>query len=147
MDEKAIAFYHSSKITKNHSFTIFSSLVSRPDKESRTTSMTWFWCLIVNFEHFFIVEFEQVNICWLELFWYVEHYNHYNHCSTWKVAANSCIYFAKLKLPCFHHLTLSWRKPISYRNQSIDLRFLYDIGLRHERVNWILEMLPDNIRS
>ena len=37
-------------------------------------------------------------------------------------------------------LTLSWRKPISYRNQSIDLLrksvdwFLYDIGLRHERV-------------
>ena len=38
-------------------------------------------------------------------------------------------------------LTLSWRRPISYRNQSIDLRsksvdwFLYRIGLRHERVN------------
>ena len=37
-------------------------------------------------------------------------------------------------------LTLSWRKPISYRNQSIDLLsksmdwFLYDIGLCHERV-------------
>ena len=39
-------------------------------------------------------------------------------------------------------LTLSWRRPILYRNQSIDLRsksmdwFLYDIGLRHERVKW-----------
>ena len=39
------------------------------------------------------------------------------------------------------HLTLSWRRPISYRNQSIDLpcksmdSFLYDNGLRHERVN------------
>ena len=37
-------------------------------------------------------------------------------------------------------LTLSWRRPLSYRNQSIDLRsksmdrFLYDNGLRHERV-------------
>ena len=37
-------------------------------------------------------------------------------------------------------LTLSWWRPISYRNQSIDLPcksmdwFLYDIGLRHERV-------------
>ena len=37
-------------------------------------------------------------------------------------------------------LTLSWRRLISYRNQSLDLRsksmdwFLYDIGLRHERV-------------
>ena len=39
--------------------------------------------------------------------------------------------------PC---LTLSWRRPLSYRNQSIDLQsksmdcFLYDRGLRHERV-------------
>ena len=38
------------------------------------------------------------------------------------------------------NLTLSWRRPISYRNQSIDLQsksidwFLYDIRLRHERV-------------
>ena len=37
-------------------------------------------------------------------------------------------------------LTFSWRRPLSYRNQSIDLLrksidwFLYDIGLRHERV-------------
>ena len=37
-------------------------------------------------------------------------------------------------------LTLSWRRPLSYRNQSIDLQsksmswFLYDNVLRHERV-------------
>ena len=37
-------------------------------------------------------------------------------------------------------LTLSWRRPLSYRTQSIDLRSksmdwsLYDNGLRHERV-------------
>ena len=41
---------------------------------------------------------------------------------------------------CF--LTLSRRRPISYGNQSIDLLcksmdwFPYDIGLRHERVNY-----------
>ena len=40
------------------------------------------------------------------------------------------------------HLTFSWRRPISYRNQSIDLWsksmdwFLYDNDLRHEKVNW-----------
>ena len=40
-------------------------------------------------------------------------------------------------------LTFSWRRPLSYRNQSIDLRsksldwFLYGNGLRHERVKWI----------
>ena len=38
-------------------------------------------------------------------------------------------------------LTLSWRRPLSYRKQTIDLLhksmdwFLYDNGLRHERVN------------
>ena len=41
---------------------------------------------------------------------------------------------------CFLALTLSWRGPLSYRNQSIDLQsksmdwFLFDNGLRHERV-------------
>ena len=40
----------------------------------------------------------------------------------------------------FIDLTLSWRRPLSYRNQSIDLQsksmdwFLYDDGLRHESV-------------
>ena len=31
------------------------------------------------------------------------------------------------------NLTLSWRRLLSYRNQTIDL-FLYDNGLRQERV-------------
>ena len=41
-------------------------------------------------------------------------------------------------------LTLSWRRPLSYRNQSIDLQsksmdwFQYDNGLRHERVNYLI---------
>ena len=39
-------------------------------------------------------------------------------------------------------LNLSWRRPLSYKNQSTDLRsksmnwFLYDNGLRHERVKY-----------
>ena len=39
------------------------------------------------------------------------------------------------------HFTLSWRRPLSYRNQSIDVLFksmdwfLYYNGLRHESVN------------
>ena len=47
--------------------------------------------------------------------------------------------------------TLSWRRPLSYRNQSIDLLcksmdwFLYDNSLRHERVKmgkkWIQHIL------
>ena len=38
-------------------------------------------------------------------------------------------------------LTFSWQRPLSYRNQSIDLRsiYIYDNGLRHERVNLILK--------
>ena len=31
-------------------------------------------------------------------------------------------------------LTLSWRRPLSYRNQTKPDWFLYDNGLRHERV-------------
>ena len=47
---------------------------------------------------------------------------------------------SKLQANLTNHLTLSWRRPLSYRNQSIDLLrklmdwFLYDNGLRHERV-------------
>ena len=42
-------------------------------------------------------------------------------------------------------LTLSWRRPLSYRNQSIDLLrksvdwFLYDNGLHHDRTKYCLE--------
>ena len=44
-------------------------------------------------------------------------------------------------------LTLSWRRPLSYRNQSIDLQsksvdwFLYDNSLRHERVNKVTQIV------
>ena len=43
--------------------------------------------------------------------------------------------------PFLLYLSLLWRRPLSYRNQSIDLlrksmdSFLYDNGHRHERVN------------
>ena len=46
-----------------------------------------------------------------------------------------------MKTLFLYYLTLSWRRPMSDRNQSIDLLrksmdwFLYDIGLHHERVN------------
>ena len=62
---------------------------------------------------------------------------------------------------CFlRELTLSWRRPLSYRNQSIDLQsksmdwFLYDNDFRHERVkvtylstscHWSLSIPPENI--
>ena len=47
-------------------------------------------------------------------------------------------------------LTLSWQRPLSYRNQSIDLLwksmdwFLYDNGLRHERVNLYSKHIPSD---
>ena len=51
---------------------------------------------------------------------------------------------------CSHNETifvwpLSWRRPLSYRKQSIDLRsksvdwFLYDNGLRHKRVKQVIK--------
>ena len=55
------------------------------------------------------------------------------------------------------NVTLSWRRPLSYRNQSIDLLdwFLYHNGLRHERVKknvnifsrLIVTIAPTFIRS
>ena len=53
-----------------------------------------------------------------------------------------CLFFLKS-----NDLTLSWRRPLSYRNQSINLQsksmdwFLYDNGLRHERVKPLLDAL------
>ena len=46
---------------------------------------------------------------------------------------------SSLHCPC---LTLSWRRPLSYRNQSMDW-FLYDNDLRHERVNFWQNFFPD----
>ena len=59
-----------------------------------------------------------------------------NSCSITQICAVQVIYY-KMRL---FSLTLSCRRPLSYRNQSIDLQsksmdwFLYDNGLRHERV-------------
>ena len=50
-------------------------------------------------------------------------------------------------------LTLSWRRPLTYRNQSIDLRnksmdwFLYDNGLRHERVKQTRLIKPTQFKN
>ena len=56
--------------------------------------------------------------------------------SWWCSGTVAHYFFLSLEL----HLGLTRKRPISYRNQSIDLQsksmdwFLYDIGLRHERV-------------
>ena len=53
----------------------------------------------------------------------------------------SISYFDQILWKRGRYLILSWRRPLSYRNQSIDLLrtsvdwILYDNGLRHERVN------------
>ena len=56
------------------------------------------------------------------------------------------------KLPAARScLTLSCRGPLSYRNQSFDLQskskdwFLYDNGLRHERVNLVITSIMMNV--
>ena len=78
---------------------------------------------------------------WLTSFWYLS-------CQLW----TDFTLILQQIFWCFHYyleqvkiglgiLTLSWRGRLSYRNQSIDLQgksvdwFLYDNGLRHERVN------------
>ena len=63
----------------------------------------------------------------------------YNISSIWSDVVYVAFTIKKIRCKTFC-LTLSWRRPILYRNQSIDLRsklmywFLYDICLRHERV-------------
>ena len=58
----------------------------------------------------------------------------------WQISVLKKILF----LICEKNLTLSWRRSLSYRNQSTDLQsksmnwFLYDKDLRHERVKIIL---------
>ena len=78
--------------------------------------------------------------------------NHFTKLVKWLTCvASTCLYGIHLNFryrTCFekgvpwHSLTLSRRRPLSYRNQSIDLLrksidwFLYHNGLRHERVNF-----------
>ena len=65
----------------------------------------------------------------------------------WNTVVLHIYFFLRLNPPDNHFilltqfdLTLSWRRPLSYRDQSIDLLrksmdwFLYDNGLRHGRV-------------
>ena len=84
--------------------------------------------------------------------WDIEQYVYYNCSLTILTGKNGC--FTKFStgmagvlllifLMCLHNqLTLSWRRPLSYRNQSIGLQnksmdwFLYNNGLRHERVKF-----------
>ena len=68
--------------------------------------------------------------------------------------SSRCTYALDLKSTFHDFLTLSWRRPLSYRNQSIDLLcklmdwFLYDNGLRHERVKCnILEAQVTNLQN
>ena len=62
--------------------------------------------------------------------------------STGKICSSICIQDIALHYQVNPiRLTVSCRRPLSYRNQSIDLQsksmdwFLYDRGIRHERVN------------
>ena len=79
------------------------------------------------------------HLWWLRLYWYVKYDENKDF------------------------LTLSWWRPLSYRNQSIDLQsksvdwFLYDNGLHHERVKltayifstkgYHYEYHPENVRT
>ena len=60
--------------------------------------------------------------------------------STWQVVKLSILMAFAIRKSFHLLLTLSWRRSLSYRNQSIDLQsklidwFLYNRDLRHERV-------------
>ena len=75
------------------------------------------------------------------------HFFYFSHHFAIPRKCHECLSFAKIvegSPPNFTSvLNLSWRRPLSYRNQSIDLLyksmdwFLYDNGLRHERIRQI----------
>ena len=62
--------------------------------------------------------------------------------------SNQCFFNHLSKPPtCWFLLTVSWRRPLSYRNQSIDLLcksmdwFLYNNSLRHEWVKQLIDVV------
>ena len=71
----------------------------------------------------------------LTIVWKI-HFNHFG-----KFSASFNLYQIDFRSKLIH-LTLSCRRPLSYKNQSIDLQskltdwFLYDNGLRHEKVKY-----------
>ena len=103
--------------------------------------------LLLYFTPFPIVsidDFEQVNDCWLIRWEDSRICRIKSHLSINVIFAKALkpkkVCLLELKMERASILTLSWRRPLSYRNQSINLRsksmnwFLYDNGLRHERV-------------
>ena len=90
-------------------------------------------------------------VCWLS-----ERWSEIEDSSKWKIC---CCFFPNERVVVYLNwfellffliwLTFSWRRPLSYRNQSTDLRctsmdwVLYDRDLLHERV----EVLPDRTES
>ena len=88
------------------------------------------FCLILTlkssiFLHFMMNILRKMKKCFVELLSWLFYY---------------LIHRKILKIHKLNILILSWRKTLSYRKQPIDLRsksmdwFLYDTGLRHERV-------------
>ena len=91
----------------------------------------------------------------LQLF--VKIFEHVIHTCAWNyrhifISNKKCLYLQKKSLRllwcyfrCWWSLTLSWRRPLSYISNIIWSKsmdwFLYDIGLRHERVKYLGLML------
>ena len=105
-----------------------------------------FWCLYCRLWTYFtpcssvsIVTFKQVNVDW-DIATYTSFQDILNFGDNVPVFKFHPIKVAQNYFDSFNCLTLSWRRPLSYRNQSIDMLCksvdwsLYGNGLRHERV-------------
>ena len=93
------------------------------------------------------------NVICLKILWYF-----IRKLSIISITSITNIFYQHILITVCSNLTLSWWRPLSYKNQSIDLFcksmdwFLYDNGLRHERVkgkmNWsILSSSADCTRK
>ena len=87
----------------------------------------WHRCFPVNFAKLLTTSFFIEHLYWLLL---TRKTNYIVNRTQLCVCIHNSNILSRLNL----YLTLSWRRPLSYRNQSKNHWFLYDNGLRHEKV-------------
>ena len=98
---------------------------------TRTISLTSFWCVY---------------------YWLWAYFTPFYWCLYRWLWTNKCLFCDNLFVTDWNSsLTLSWRRPLSYRNhlqsKSMDW-FLYDNGLRHERVKWrVISICLNNLEQ
>ena len=117
-----ISKFMTSQCVKSNCNTMLPNILQSKGNQSGIIFSTTFfvWFFKQNVSHLYSINWSNF-INWLSLFFEI-----------WSICALQLL------------LTLSWQRPLSYRNQTIHLLpksvdwFLYDNGLRHERVKQVM---------